>query len=259
VDVLDRAPDPAAGDDFDDVVVAIAGIDGWLTTDQARLLWDSAQSLHAGEAIVEIGSFQGRSTVVLARAAAPGVRLAAIDPHAGNDRGPQEISGKEVEAEGDSQIFLRNLSDAGVRDRVTYVRRWSNAALDEHQGSVDLLYIDGAHRFAPALDDIRRWGDKVAPGGTLLIHDSFSSIGVTGAILAALTFSGRWRYVGRATSMTEYRRSRVRGLERAANAGRQLAELPWFARNVLFKVLISLHQRPLALRLGLDPSQDWPY
>ncbi len=58
---------------------------------------------------------------------------------------------------------------------------------------VELLYIDGAHRYAPARDDIRRWGDRVPPGGTLLIHDSFSSVGVTGAILTSLTFSSpRW-------------------------------------------------------------------
>ena len=42
--------------------------------------------------IVEIGSFRGRSTIVLRRAAAPGVELVAIDPHGGGDRGPQEIS-----------------------------------------------------------------------------------------------------------------------------------------------------------------------
>ena len=41
--------------------------------------------------IVEIGSFRGRSMIVLASAAAPGVELVAIDPHGGSDRGPQEI------------------------------------------------------------------------------------------------------------------------------------------------------------------------
>ena len=48
---------------------------------------------------------------------------------------------------------------------------------------------DGAHRDGPALDDVRRWGERVREGGTLLIHDSFSSIGVTLALLTAL-FTG---------------------------------------------------------------------
>ncbi len=49
------------------------------------------------------------------------------------------------------------------------------------------------------------------PGGTMLIHDSFSSVGVTLAILRALALGRRFRYVGRSGSMTEYRRELVAG------------------------------------------------
>ncbi len=34
---------------------------------------------------------------------------------------------------------------------------------------------------------------------------------------------------------------------------------PWFARNVAFKALILAHLRPVAVRLGHDPDQAWPY
>jgi predicted O-methyltransferase YrrM len=247
-------------DPFDQIVDDIAAIEGWLTTDQAWLLWESGRALRSGDRVVEIGSYQGRSTVVLGQAVPDGVTVTAIDPHAGTDRGPQEITGKEEEAETDSQVFERNLTDAGVRDRVSYVRAWSQDALAGDDGRpVDLLYIDGAHRYTPARDDIRGWGARVAPGGTLLIHDSFSSIGVTGAILSSLTFSRRWRYVGRAGSMTEYRRSPVEWADRFANVARQLSELPWFARNVVYKALILAHQRDLAVRLGHDPALQWPF
>ena len=89
-----------------------------------------------GDQVVEVGSFQGRSTIVFASAAPAGATVTAIDPHAGNDRGPQEISGMEVEAESDSQTFQRNLAEAGVADRVTYLRRWSQDALADHPGPV---------------------------------------------------------------------------------------------------------------------------
>ena len=116
-------------------------------------------------------------------------------------------------------------------------------------GDVELLYIDGAHRYAPALADIRVWGSRVAPGGTMLVHDSFSSVGVTLAILRGLAFGFRFRYVGRSGSMTEYRRELVAGRARVRNVTSQLAQLPWFARNLVLKGLI-------VLRLRKGP---WPY
>ena len=244
---------------FDEVFAGVADVQGWMTPDQARLLWDAARALRAGDQVVEIGSYQGRSTVVLASAVPEGAVVVAIDPHAGTDRGPQEISGKETEAEQDSRVFQENLERAGVRDRVTYLRHWSQEALTEVDGPIDLLYIDGAHRYAPAKEDIDAWGERVAPGGTLLIHDSFSSIGVTGAILTSLTFSGNWRYVGRAQSMTRYRRESMTSRDRLTSTGRQLAQLPWFARNVLFKALITARFKRVAVALGADPTQDWPY
>ena len=54
---------------------------GWLTRAQGRALWDAAATCPADGSIAEIGSHQGRSTVVLARRAADaGARVIAIDP-----------------------------------------------------------------------------------------------------------------------------------------------------------------------------------
>jgi len=232
---------------FDATRRAIEHVEGWLTDAQAMRLWSAASRLSPPARIVEIGSFQGRSTIVLARAAAEGVEIVAIDPHAGNDRGPQEISGYEAEAAGDNERFEQNLRDAGVRDRVRHVRAFSSDAHGDVESPIDLLYIDGAHRFAPARDDIVRWGARVRDGGTMLIHDSFSSIGVTGAIARALLVSGEWTYVGRSGSLTEYRRAAPPSV--AANAARQAASFPWFAKNVVLKALI-------ASKLL---KRDWPY
>ena len=73
--------------------------------------------------------------IAIARSAPEGAEIVAIDPHAGNDRGPpQEIEGFEDEAAVDSKVFLTNLERAGVRDRVTYVRKFSHDALDDVPG-----------------------------------------------------------------------------------------------------------------------------
>jgi len=244
---------------FDEVQDVVADVEGWMTPGQARRLWTCARTVRPGATIVEIGSFRGRSMIVLASAAEPGVELVAIDPHAGNDRGPHEFEGFEEEASQDHDVFNANLEKAGVADRVRHVRKFSHEALGDVEGEIDLLYIDGAHRFKPALDDIRRWSAKVRSGGDLLIHDSFSSVGVTGAITVSLLFSDEWRYLGRSESMTHYRRERLARGERWRNAGRQLASLPWFIRNLIIKALILAKLGRLTQPLfGHDPA-TWPH
>lgn len=245
--------------DLPTVVESIDGIDGWLSRGQVAALYDAAATCPPGGTIVEIGSFRGRSTVVLASAAPEGAMIVAIDPHAGNDRGPQEIDGFAVEADADHQVFCENLRAAGVAARVRHVRRFSTEAHDEVGAPIDVLYIDGAHRFAPAREDIDQWGARVTESGALLIHDSFSSVGVTLAILRELLLGSRFRYVGRSRSMAIYRADlEASPRARLGNAGRQVAQLPWFARNLAFKVALTLRLGKFYERLGRT-APEWPY
>ncbi len=223
---------------------APADIEGWLTDAQADRLRGAAQRLDVGATVVEIGSFRGKSAVVLAAAVPSGGRVVCIDPHLGSDRGPQEFAADHVRGQDDYEAFHANLARHDVTAVVEHVRAFSSDALDAVEGPVDLLYVDGAHRFRPAGDDLVRWGDRVRPGGTMLVHDAFSSIGVTLALLRHVTF-GAWTYVGRSGSMAEYRHERGG----ASSALRQLAQLPWFTRNVVVKTLI-------LARLRRGP---WPY
>jgi hypothetical protein len=244
--------------DFAEAFARAAPVDGWLSEGQARRLWIAAGRVPAGGLLVEIGSFHGRSAIVMASALAEGARLVAIDPHAGGDRGPQEIAPQAERGETDHRAFLANLRGAGVESRVEHVRLMSSDAHGAVDGEIDVLYVDGAHRFGPARDDIVRWGERVRVGGTMLVHDSFSSIGVTLATLASLTFGARWRYVGRTSSLAEYRRQPLGVGARVVNASRHLAQLAWFARNVIVKVAIVTRLRPLARLMG-HRGDDWPY
>ena len=137
---------------------------------------------------MEIGSFRGRSVIVLAQAVPDDAEVVAIDPHGGGDRGPDAARG-----DADHAAFNANLIAAGVADRVRHVRKLSADALGDVNGEVDLLFVDGAHRLGPARSDIVQWGDRVGEGGTMLVHDAFSSVGVTLALLSTTVVSARWR------------------------------------------------------------------
>ncbi len=214
-------------------------VEGWLTDAQAARLRARAQE---GGRVVEIGSFRGRSTIAMA---STGTDVVAIDPHLGSDRGPQEIEADHVRGDDDFATFHRNLAEAGVADRVRHVRKLSSDAHPDVDGPIDVLFVDGAHRFGPARADIEDWGARVRPGGTMLVHDSFSSIGVTLALLRSVVFNPRWRYAGRDGSLAEWRRAPGS----IGSSLRALGSLPWFAKNVVLKVLILAGRR----------EGPWPY
>lgn len=244
--------------EFEAVLRRLERVEGWLSDDQARRLWDRARSLPPDARVVEIGSYRGRSTIVLATAAPTSATVVAIDPHGGNDRAPIVVHGTVEEGEADHRAFLENLEAAGVSERVRHLRRFSFDAVDEVADGIDLLYIDGAHGFRAARDDIRSWTPKVRAGGTVLIHDAFSSIGVTLALMTTSFFGPGLRYVGRSRSMVELRCEPLTIGHRARNLARQVAQLPWFARNVVIKVLILARLAPVARLLGHRGSV-WPY
>ena len=106
----------------------------------------------------------------------------------------------------------------------------SDEAHGEVEGPIDVLYVDGAHRYAPARADIEQWGARVAPGGTLLVHDSYNADRRDARPVARAVLLGEWRYVGRRARWPSTA-ARTLGRRARRNALRQAARMPYFVRN----------------------------
>ena len=217
------ASEPAV--EFAQAWAGAGGIGGWLTQDQARSLWDGAQQVRPGGRMLEIGSHQGRSTVVLGVAArARSASVIAVDPH---------VAGGMFGGAATRDLFLANVAAADLSGVVELVQEKSTAVRPGWREPLELLYVDGKHDYWTVRDDLR-WVEHVAPGGPVFVHDAFSSIGVTLGLLVHVLPGRRLRYVGRVGSLARFEV----GTPSARDRLRMLAELPWFLRNVAIKVVL---------------------
>jgi hypothetical protein len=231
---------PAPG--FEDVFARADRIPGWLTRGQAERLFTEVRALRPGATVVEIGSHQGRSTVVLA-SAREDLLVVAIDPFVGGKFGG-DLSRRQ---------FEHHLREHGLEARVRHLAERSERVRPGWTDPVDLVYVDGKHDCWSAVEDLR-WSRFLPPGGRVLLHDAFSSIGVTLAVLLSVLPRRELRYVGRVGSLATFERARPSMADRR----RILAELPWWLRNVGIKLLLRLRLRPLARAVGHHDTYD-PY
>lgn len=239
--MLWRVPDPTAPIlDFDAAWGFARTVDGWLTEAQGHMLYDAARAVAPGR-VVEIGSHLGRSTTVLA---ASGASITAIDPF------PDDWRYGRSDTE---QRLRSHLSDAGVAGQVDVRVATSREVRAGWTQPVRLVYVDGKHDVWSCRDDLR-WSDFLQAGDTVLVHDAFSSLGVTLAVLRDALTTDRHRYVSRTGSMARFEVARPSVADRL----RMLREMPWFVRNLVVKVLLRLRLRPLARVLGHRDTAD-PY
>ena len=235
--------DPSGDHALDALWPAVDAVPGWLTRGQADALWQAVAQAGPSPTVVEIGSHHGRSTLVLA-SVRDDVSVTAVDPF---------VTARLFPGPRVRQSLESNLRRFGVEQRVELRPTTSRAARAAWSGPVDVLYIDGKHDYWTVSDDLR-WADHVRAGAPVLVHDAFSSVGVTLALLRHVLPGDRLRYEGRTGSLARFVVARPDRTARTA----MLAELPWWARNVVVKVLLRLRATRAAAMLGHHGPHD-PY
>ena len=158
---------------LDDAWEAAKGIPGFLMEHEARFIGMAAACAPRGRGcIVEIGSFKGKSTVMLARVARHyGLgRVVAIDPH--NFHSP-ELHGHRTTADASSyEAFMANLRAAGVEEMVEVHRAYSGEVARTWERPVGFLWIDGDHGYEGAKADFDGFVPHLEPECVVAMHDA---------------------------------------------------------------------------------------
>ena len=174
-------------------------VEGHLYEDEAHLLHRLASEAPAGTEIVEIGSYRGRSTCVLAHAAAQrGGYVEAIDPHYTYVDGPATFG------KADDSFLRENLYRAGLDDYVTCYVMSSEAAAALDYPPIGLVFIDGDHSYEACKFDFTTWSLRLVTDGSVAIHDS--GYETVARVIAEAVAEG-WQIVERVDSTTVLRRS----------------------------------------------------
>jgi predicted O-methyltransferase YrrM len=164
-----------------DVKPLIADIPGWLTDEEGEALYELARGCRGDGVIVEIGSWKGKSTVCLGLGSRAGnsVAVYAIDPHADYRFGD----------------FKTSLVRAGITELVHPIASLSQAAADDFDRPIELLFVDGSHEYDLVLEDFEKWTPKVVDGGWVVFHDTTWTKGPRKVVGQAVYRSRRFKDV----------------------------------------------------------------
>lgn len=168
---------------------------GFLSEAEGRLLYRLAKNCRGSGAIVEIGSWKGRSTIWLAFGSKDGAgkKIVAVDPHMSSPEMPQGNSFKE---------FRQNLKNAGVEEMVEPVVKTSEEAALGFRGKAEFVFIDGDHSYGHAKQDFELWFPKVEEHGVMAFHDTMLVPGPKKVVHDLVFNSRHFRNIGFVDSIT---------------------------------------------------------
>jgi MMP 1-O-methyltransferase len=182
-------------------ISAFRNLDGWLTDKEALGLYLTARKLPRNATVVEIGSWQGKSTYVLSKGLRSG-KVYAIDPFnadAGSDEGSREIY---LSKKGDHNLleqFRKNMVDLGVMKNIVIKQGYSYQFHNDFE-KIDLLFIDGDHSIEGCKSDFELYAGKVVVGGFIAFHDFYETrdeLGPTWVIKHMVMGSREFRFYGK--------------------------------------------------------------
>lgn len=164
-------------------VVAFEAAKGFMPLDEGLALYSAAceaAETH-GLPLLEVGTYCGRSTVLLAGAAREsGVTAVTVDHHRGSEEQQPgweyhdpAVVDPEVGLMDTLPTFRRTLYAAGLEEHVVALVGRSPRVAAVWGGELGFVFIDGGHTDEHARADYEGWTPHLAHSGLLVIHDVF--------------------------------------------------------------------------------------
>lgn len=183
---------------------------GMTSPQDVSFLMDLAQAAPDG-AIVEIGSYRGKSAIALATGASlrAGTRptVYSIEPHAdfvgvyGGRFGPI-----------DRAAYYQAMLDSGCAEHVALVNLPSVSASKAWDLPIGLLFVDGDHRLEGVKNDAEAWLPFVVVGGIVAFDDALDPTIGPYHIVAELLQTGRFEHLGATDKISALRKCDGPGL-----------------------------------------------
>ncbi|WP_031508419.1 class I SAM-dependent methyltransferase [Streptomyces megasporus] len=179
VESVEESVKPAA-----DVVATFLTAKGFMPLDEGMALYAAAfEAARLGLPLLEIGTYCGRSTILLAdaaRRAGGDATVLTVDHHRGSEEQQPgweyhdpELVDPEVGLMDTLPTFRRTLHAAGLEDRVIALVGRSPRVAAVWGGKLGLVFVDGGHTDEHATADYEGWAPHLAEGGLLVVHDVF--------------------------------------------------------------------------------------
>ncbi|MFC9326763.1 class I SAM-dependent methyltransferase [Kitasatospora sp. NPDC057015] len=166
-----------------EVLAAFEAATGFMPADEGLALYAVAldAARRTGLPVLEIGTYCGRSAILLAAAAREAGTVAlTVDHHRGSEEQQPgweyhdpSLVDPEVGRMDTLPRFRRTLHAAGLEDHVVALVGRSPQIAALWGGRLGLVFIDGGHTDEHATGDYEGWAPHLAPEGVLVVHDVF--------------------------------------------------------------------------------------
>lgn len=149
---------------FEKIHQKAQNIEGWFGENEAKLLYELTLNKNSEAAVVEIGSWCGKSLSYIASAVQDSNSnspIFSIDPY---------LTSKN-EYNGKYETFVANMTKLGFFHQITQIREKSQRVGENFSLPIALLFVDGFHQYPSVKKDFELFYPKIITNGYFVIHD----------------------------------------------------------------------------------------